>query len=227
MAISEADIKRLWGKAAGRCSYPGCNNDCLPFLDATDPTIIGEMAHVIAHSKSGPRGSTSEGDDTYANRVLLCPTHHTIVDKAPEGRFTAEMMLGWKADHEEHVAASLAAPVFPKRSDLDAFIRVRLIENRTCWRTYGPESESASSNPNSTAGLFWAFRKLSLIVPNNRQIISAIRANQNPFAGAEYCTACEFIEHAEGFERNCTVPTENVPRFPTAFGSTFDDERSK
>jgi hypothetical protein len=186
MAISEADIKRLWGKAAGRCSYPGCRTDCLPVLDQTDPTIIGEMAHVIARSTAGPRGASNGGEDTEASSILLCPTHHTLVDKAPKDRFTVEMMLEWKGDHEGRVAASLAAPVFPERSALDAYIRTRLIENHTCWKTYGPESESASNNSNSTSGLFRPFRKLSLIVPNNRQIISAIRSNQGLFTSAEY-----------------------------------------
>jgi hypothetical protein len=223
MAISEADIKRLWGKAAGRCSYPGCGTDCLPFLDPTDPIIIGEMAHVIARSTGGPRGGSNAGEDTYANLILLCPTHHTLVDKSPEGKFTVEMMLEWKGDHEGRIAASLAAPIFPERSALDAFIRTRLIENHTCWKTYGPESQSASNNRNSTAGLFWPFRKLSLIVPNNRQIISAIRSNQGLFTSAEYRTACDFIEHAEGFERHCTTATEDVPRFPAAFGAMFDE----
>jgi len=225
MAISEPDIKRLWGKAAGTCSYPTCGVDCLPFLDVGDPTIVGEMAHVIARSTDGPRGRSAGGDDTYANLVLLCPTHHTVVDKAPEGKFTVEMLLQWKAHHESRIAASLAAPVFPDRAQLDDFIRTKLIENRACWSTYGPESGIAKSNPNSTAGLFWPFRKLSLIVPNNRQIISAIRSNSALFDSDEYRTACDFVEHAEGFERNCTTATENVPRFPVEFAKMFSDER--
>ena len=223
MAISEADIKRLWGKAAGRCSYPACGVNCLPSLDADDPTIVGEMAHVIARSSDGARGGSSGGDDTYSNLILLCPSHHTLVDKASEGRFTIEMLLEWKAEHERRIEASLAAPLFPDRAQVDEFIRVRLTENYACWSTYGPESDTAKDNPNSTAGRFWPFRKLSLIVPNNRQIISAIRSNTTLFESDEYRIACRFIEHAEGFERNCTTPTENVPRFPTEFGKMFDE----
>lgn len=225
MAISEADIKRLWGKAAGTCSYPACGVDCLPFLNLDDPTIVGEMAHVIARSIDGPRRGSTRGGDSYSNLILLCPTHHTLIDKAPEGKFTVQMLLGWKADHERRIEASLAAPVFPDRSQLDGFIGRKLIENRACWSTYGPESDIAKSNPNSTAALFWPFRKLSLIVPNNRQIISAIRSNSTLFHADEYRTASHFVEHAEGFERNCTIPTENVPRFPVEFGEMFNDER--
>jgi hypothetical protein len=224
MAISEPDIKRLWGKAAGRCSHPTCGVDCLPFLDLDYPTILGEMAHVIARSGDGPRGGLASKDDSYSNLILLCPTHHTLVDKAPEGNFTVEMLLGWKTDHERGIEASLTAAVFNDRAQLDDFIRTKLIENRTCWSTYGPESDTAKKNPNSTAAFFWPFRKLSLIVPNNRKLISAIRSNHELFDSDEYRIACEFIEHAEGFERNCTTATENVPTFPAGFGEMFDDE---
>lgn len=223
MTISSTNIKRLWGKAAGRCSHPSCNSDCLPFLDHGNPTVVGEMAHVIAHSTRGPRGASAPGEDSYANLILLCPTCHTLVDKAPPGTFPPDTLLQWKADHERHIEASLASPALADRMQLNNFIRMKLIENRTCWSTYGPESQAAKRNPNSTAGLFWPFRKLSLIIPNNRKIISALRSHYTMFDAEEYRIACAFIEHAEGFERSCTTPTENVPKFPVAFGEMFDD----
>ena len=222
MAISEPDVKRLWGKAAGLCSHPDCNTDCLPFLDLDKPTVVGEMAHVIANKEKGPRGRTGGGDDTYANLILLCPTHHTLVDKAPEGTFSVETLLRWKADHEEQVTRSLNAPVFSDRDKLDAYIHTLLIENHACWATYGPESGEAKRNPNSGAGHIWQFRKLSFIVPNNRKVISAIHTNRSLFNATEYKLACQFVEHAEGFESNCTNPVEGVPRFLKAFGDLFE-----
>ena len=224
MSISNTDIKRLWGKAAGRCSFPACDIDCLPFLDRDYPTTVGEMAHVIARSSDGPRGRSTSGADSYTNLILLCPTHHRLVDKAPKDKFPVAMLLKWKADHERRIEASLTSPSFADRSQLDDFIRKNLIENHTCWSTYGPEGNIAQKNPNSTAGLFWHLRKLSLIVPNNRHIISAIRSNHAILNTEEYRIACAFIEHAEAFERNCTTPTENAPRFPVAFGRMFNEE---
>ena len=225
MGIFVPDVKRLWGKAAGRCSYPTCGSDCLPFLDEDNPTVVGEMAHVVARSPDGPRGCPAENDDSYANLILLCPTHHRLVDKAPEGKYTAATLLGWKADHEGKVAKALAAQVFCTRARLDQFARTILAENRACWSRYGPESDAARKNPNSTAGLFWPFRKLSLIVPNNRKLIVAIQANSTLLNPEEYRIACDFVEHAEGFECNCKTSTEDVPRFPLAFEKLFGDER--
>lgn len=51
MSISDKDIRKLWGLAAGKCSFPSCGVDCIPFLNAENPTIIGEMAHIIAKTK--------------------------------------------------------------------------------------------------------------------------------------------------------------------------------
>jgi len=222
MSISEPDIKRLWGKAAGLCSHPGCTTDCLPFLDLGSPTVVGEMAHVIAKKEKGPRGREGGGDDSYENLILLCPTHHTIVDKAPEGKFTVEMLLEWKANHEEEIRQSLASPSFDDRKQLNDYASRLLIENHACWLTYGPESKTARKNPNSTAGLVWQFRKLSFIVPNNRKIILAIHAHKHYFNAKEYVVACKFVEHAEGFEANCTNRVEGVPRFPKKVSRLFE-----
>lgn len=226
MGISTIDAKRLWGKAAGKCTYPACGVDCLPFLDQVNPTVIGEMAHVIARSVDGPRGRSSDGDDSYSNLILLCPTHHTLVDKAPD-KFTAVMLREWKANHERQIADALRAPLFCERGRLNQFVRRILAENYACWFRYGPESDAAKRNPNSTAGLFWPFRKLALVVPNNRRLILAIQSNNMLFGPDEYRVACDFVEHAEGFERNCTTPTEDVPTFPRAFERLFDDERER
>lgn len=217
MAITEKDLKKLWGLSGGRCAYPGCNCDCLPFLDESDPTVIGEMAHIIAKSGSGPRGDGSGGSDTYENLVLLCPTHHTLVDHAPDGRFPVEMLHDWKAQHEESVARALASPVFGIRADLLRYLSDLLAENRACWSTYGPESHIAENNPIANLHRIWKFRKLSIVVPNNARIVSAVKRHSALFRKQEYQVAAQFIEHAAGFERNCYERFDGVPKFPSEF----------
>ena len=81
MGIPEKDIKLLWGRAAGRCSY--CNIDLTCALETAAPIVIGEMAHVIAKEENGPRGSNLIAPNirnSYQNLILLCPTHHTMID---------------------------------------------------------------------------------------------------------------------------------------------------
>jgi hypothetical protein len=217
MPITEKDIKKLWGLAAGRCSRPGCEQECIQFLNASDPTVIGEMAHVIAKKPGGPRGHAEGGADSYENLILLCPTHHTEIDKAPEGSFTADRIRQWKATHEERVKKSFLSPRQPDKRTLGEKMARLLINNKATWTHYGPESEEAKRNPLSNSAQVWELRKLDTVVPNNRKIVGLIQQNQDLIDLADYPTCAAFVEHVEGFERNCYTRTEGVPRFPPAF----------
>jgi len=222
MAISEKDIKKLWGLAAGRCSKPGCEEECITFLDPDDPTVIGEMAHVIARKPDGPRGVPDGGDDTYENLILLCPTHHRQVDKAHEGVYPATALHRWKQRHEERVRQSFLSPRYSDRTQLAGAIKRLLIKNKATWQQYGPESEEAKRNPLSNSHEVWELRKLDTIVPNNRKIIRIVEQNQDLFEVNDFQSCMQFVQHAEGFERNCYVRTEGVPRFPKAFEEVID-----
>lgn len=217
MAVAEKDIKKLWGLAAGRCSKPGCEAECIRFLDANDPTVVGEMAHVIAKKPDGPRGVPEGGDDSYENLILLCPTHHTEIDKAPNEFFPAETIIRWKTDHEQRVRNSFLSPRFSRREELAVAIKRLLISNKGTWQHYGPDSEEATRNPLSNMHTVWELRKLDTIVPNNRRIIRMIETNKELFDIKDYEICAQFVEHAEGFERNCYSRTEGVPRFPVDF----------
>jgi hypothetical protein len=67
------------------------------------------MAHIVAHSNDGPRADPSypaEQRATYDNLILLCPTHHTRVDKQANS-YTIENLRSWKSDHEAWVRKRL------------------------------------------------------------------------------------------------------------------------
>jgi tetratricopeptide (TPR) repeat protein len=98
-----ADVALLWGRAAGRCSAPGCDIQLTLELPNTGRLIVGEHAHIIPRSPKGPRGDGNRtGSDDYENRILLCPVHHRIVDRAPDDH-PRELLLTWKADHEQRM----------------------------------------------------------------------------------------------------------------------------
>jgi hypothetical protein len=62
----------------------------------------------VAKSPDGPRGESPlspEQRDEYSNLILLCPTDHALIDKAPEDYFLLEM----KAQHETWVKSTLGA----------------------------------------------------------------------------------------------------------------------
>jgi hypothetical protein len=216
MATSEMDIKRLWGLAAGICSHPGCGTACIPLLSG-DPTIIGQMAHVIARKPSGPRGQAGGGQDNYDNLILLCPTCHSMVDKAPKGTFSEETLHGWKRNHEETIKARLAAPVLRTRRELAQRILRLLIENHATWKDFGPDSVEAKSNPVSSLADLWAIRKVAQVIPKNTQIVQLLEQNAELLTPAEYEISRRFVEHAAGFEASTYNRLENVPRFPANF----------
>lgn len=61
----------------------------------------------------GPRGEspmTAAERDEYSNLILLCPTDHTVIDKAPDD-YTVESLHKMKEDHEAWVQASLKPKV--------------------------------------------------------------------------------------------------------------------
>ncbi|MBL1213730.1 MAG: HNH endonuclease [Ignavibacteriae bacterium] len=223
MAISEKDIKKLWGRAAGRCSKPGCEEECVKFLDASDPTIVGEMAHIIAKKPDGPRGIASGGEDTYDNLILLCPTHHTEIDKALEGVFTIQELNRWKSQHEQNVTNSFKSPKYSSKEEMAKAINILLSHNFAIWMNFGPESPEASKNPLSNLVEFWNFRKLDTLIPNNRKIINIIKRNSELFELKDLQYGFEFIEHAEGFERNCYEKTEGTLRFPIKFQEVINN----
>ena len=217
MTVSPKDIKKLWGLAARRYGKPGCNTECVRFLSADDPTVIGEMAHVIGQSPDGPRGDGKGGDDTYENLILLCPTHHTEVDKALEGVFTVEMLHEWKNLHEQRVRTAFDEQRFSNLPEVCAEIERLLIENQAVWAEFGPESDSATKNPISNLQEYWSLRKLDTLVPNNIRIANLIKNHKAMFSGQEYAACIRFCNHADAFERNCYNRTENTPRFPVQF----------
>ena len=119
MSISDPDIKLLWGRAAGMCSNPHCQKDLTILLENGEAAyIIGEMAHVVARQPMGPRGRQAGGSDSYQNLLLLCPSCHRIIDKAPVNQFPENMLFKWKEEHENRIRELGKAVVFTSKNDL-------------------------------------------------------------------------------------------------------------
>lgn len=61
--------------------------------------LVGEEAHIVAKSPDGARGESPlspEQRDEYSNLILLCPTDHALIDKAPED-YSVSLLLEMKA----------------------------------------------------------------------------------------------------------------------------------
>lgn len=221
MAISEADIKLLWGRSAGMCSRPGCGADLTRLLDAGSGYVVGEMAHVIAKSPGGPRGRDGGGADTYGNLVLLCPTCHRDVDKAPDGTFPQEMLHDWKAQHEQRIRELGSEAQFADLGTLKKAVSALLAENFEIWKTLGPNSDVAKKSPLSNAFRLWELRRVDKIIPNNRKIVNIIRSNKNLLDKEHLIAFSEFANHAESYEEHIYNRRDDYPLFPDSFGRLF------
>jgi hypothetical protein len=110
VAISERTLKIVWSEAGGKCSI--CRVLVLtPGTEDDDPSVFGELAHIVAKSPGGPRAGGLDQDklDLHENLMLLCNKHHKQVDDQPN-HFTVEKLHRLKRDHAEWVATQSRGP---------------------------------------------------------------------------------------------------------------------
>ncbi len=105
-SIPEKVRTRLWGKAAGRCEYEGCNTPL--WLDTLTKAEFNTayIAHIIADSPGGPRGDTVLSTELAAdisNLMLLCDQHHRFVDLQDVAGHPVERLRAMKLLHERRV----------------------------------------------------------------------------------------------------------------------------
>lgn len=102
MSIRPPVIKRLFARSGNRCAFPKCTT---PIVEGE--TVLGEICHIAAANAQGPRYEAAQSDEErhgFDNLILLCPTHHTVVDADLES-YTVARLLKMKADHENGAAA--------------------------------------------------------------------------------------------------------------------------
>lgn len=94
------DCNLLWASSRGVCGHPECDRQLIT-LDGGRWTTLGEIAHIRAHSREGPRfDATWTGSaDSYDNCLLLCRDHHRLVDSNADA-YPIETLLEWKRQHE-------------------------------------------------------------------------------------------------------------------------------
>ena len=107
--IKDVDRKLLWARSGDECAFPGCTQRLTVAPDGTEnvtssrPVVLGEEAHIVGEEDDGPRGDASVpiGErNAYPNLILLCPNHHTLIDKDHGTHFSVDQLLKMKSDHE-------------------------------------------------------------------------------------------------------------------------------
>lgn len=97
---------RLWGKAAGRCQYEGCNKRL--YVDSLTKAEYNTayIAHIVADQPDGPRGDLQLSHQlkaNIANLMLMCDEHHRLIDKIDVNAHSVDRLTNMKARHERRI----------------------------------------------------------------------------------------------------------------------------
>lgn len=213
----------LWSESGGHCQNPGCSADLHSFVKGKH---IRELAHIIAASTEGPRGDegpelTDSERARPENVVVLCPTCHTMIDKAPE-QYPANVLRRWKRHSQEARALAHGTPVFTSRSEAREFVEGLLDANRAVFDLYGPLDELFDD----TRAEQWRRHLNDTIIPNNRTLLRVLQANRGFLTKTEKATAHIFAVHSQELEERHLEGnwTSGSTRFPSAMESILEGE---
>lgn len=109
MTVTQATKKKLFAASSNECAFPECDEEV---VDIEEEVVIGVIAHIRARSEDGPRHDpdmTDDERDEFSNLMVLCPTHHTRIDKNPE-KYPPEKLEEWKEQHEQEATEEQDVP---------------------------------------------------------------------------------------------------------------------
>lgn len=101
-------VKRLFALSNNRCAFPF--PQCDRKIVQPDETITGEICHIAAKSKQGPRydpNLSAKEKHSFENLILLCAHHHKIID-GDANTYTIEWLRRAKVAHESRGNADLS-----------------------------------------------------------------------------------------------------------------------
>lgn len=104
--ISEKVRQQIWLRAGGRCEYLGCNAPLWKDELTQAEMNRAYLAHIIADTPGGPRGDpilSAQLKTDPGNIMLLCDTHHRMIDREERDKHSVELLRKYKQAHEERI----------------------------------------------------------------------------------------------------------------------------
>ncbi|WP_131806499.1 NACHT domain-containing protein [Mycobacteroides abscessus] len=122
MNFSLPVVKILWTRARNECAFPTCHQSLTE--DSVDTETgepftfpIAQQAHIRSYKENGPRYDPDYPQDklhSYENLILLCPTHHTMVDANKGAAYSVDDLVEMRERHEKQIT---------RRDGIDATIQ--------------------------------------------------------------------------------------------------------
>jgi hypothetical protein len=152
------DVEReLWARAAGRCQFNGCNRLLYKSSVTQESVNLAQKAHIYSFSEKGPRGRgpfklfLGRLNDI-SNLMLMCHGCHKKIDQDTNGeRYSAELLIGWKSEHERRI--EIVAGIEPDKKSHVIFYGANigseksLIEYHACVQSMFPNWYPANERP--------------------------------------------------------------------------------
>ena len=102
-SYTQKTLKILYALSGNECAAPGCIvSVVIPATEKSDAQILGHICHIYSFAEGGPRGKTGLTEreiNSHENLIVLCPNHHTIVDRQHE-TYPTSTLRKWKEMHE-------------------------------------------------------------------------------------------------------------------------------
>lgn len=203
MAISQKDIKLLWGRSGNRCAV--CRVELTQ--DGSSQTAsftLGEQAHIVGEKDGAARGISilsPEERNTYHNLILLCPNHHSEIDKN-EDDWPVEKLHSIKSSHELWVSETLSdvvdsfkvAKQVSVTSIIDAAVSHCRLENWKSWTSFAIDSDPRWEKELPNEAFEFRQKVIAAIWPDDFQ---ELRAATETLSINFNIAAQTFMEHAE------------------------------
>lgn len=205
MAISQKDIKLLWGRSGNRCAI--CKIELTQDCESNVASFtLGEQAHIVGEQESAARGKstlTIDERNSYHNLILLCPNHHTEIDKNVDD-WSVEKLHHTKSKHELWVSDTLSETANPllaaKQTAIDGLINSAVelceLENWINWTSFllTPDSSIDTGMPEK----IHQFRNkvISTVWPAGQEF-EGLKKSIVTFSMLLHYVAQSFLKHAE------------------------------
>lgn len=203
MAIKSKDIKILWGRSGNRCAI--CRTQLTQDASAVSAAFtLGEQAHIVGEKEDASRGKSplsAEERDSYHNLILLCPNHHTEIDKN-EADWPIERLHLTKSTHELWVTETLSETIdhvkLANQAALGAIIDSAVeycdLEKWHSWTSFALSSNQRW--PKARPDAIWEFRQkvIAAIWPPGYEELQRATVT---FSILIHQAAQEFMEHSE------------------------------
>ncbi len=242
--FTEKEIKILFAKSGNLCAFPKCGTSLVePGTEDDDPAVSGEIAHIVADSRQGPRGDFPLNDEErnkHPNLILLCSHHHRSVVDKQKRTYSVQVLRQMKADHEAFVERKLSTePPAPKPQLVSEEIHSTILPVSDLPRVVfsAPCSFSDSEEEEVKKRIKYPkdrFELTPFIIRENRLFaFHALWQKDNPFADvidcddAEPTKATDLWLDPEGKRRYVTLLNRALHRYTYPLGLRFDRDHKR